>query len=139
MSPTEPLHLEAIPSASPAICGDGVDMCVLTSYEGLQLDGEPDLIVELIDLYREDAPRRVASMRASLVQRNWVSVRSSAHSLRGSSGHLGATQLAVICDEIEKAESEDMFKRIETLLSRLELELKQVLCIFVAERRRRVQ
>jgi HPt (histidine-containing phosphotransfer) domain-containing protein len=116
-----------------------VDLAVLASYEKIQLDGEPDLIVELIDLYLEDAPRRVAVMRESLAKRNWLSVKREAHSLRGSSGNLGALQMALICDEIEGIESGDLFPSIEPLLSCLEQELEQVLHIFLAERQRRLQ
>ena len=115
-----------------------VDLAVLRSYEAIQLDGEPDLIVELIDLYLEDARRRLAVMKLSLAKRNWLSVKREAHSLRGSSGNLGALQMALICDEIERLESRDPFA-IEALLGCLEQELEQVGHIFLAERQRRTQ
>lgn len=116
-----------------------VDLTVLASYENIQLDGEPSLIVELIDLYGGDAPRRVAAMRESLAKRNWLSLKREAHSLRGSSGNLGAIQMAVICAEIEGIESENRSQNIEALLSCLERELEQVLRIFFAERQRRLR
>jgi HPt (histidine-containing phosphotransfer) domain-containing protein len=116
-----------------------VDLAVLASYEKIQLDGEPDLIVELIDLYLEDAPRRVAVMRESLAKRNWLSVKHEAHSLRGSSGNLGALQIALICDEMEGLNSGDLFPSMEALLSCLEPELERVVHIFLAERQRRLQ
>jgi HPt (histidine-containing phosphotransfer) domain-containing protein len=116
-----------------------VDLAVLASYETIQIDGEPDLIVELIDLYLEDAQRRVAVMRESLAKRNWLSLKREVHSLRGSSGNLGALQMALICDEIEGIESGDLFPRIEALLSCLEQELERVIHIFLWERQRRLQ
>ena len=116
-----------------------VDLDVLRSYEKIQLDGEPDLIVELIDLYLEDARRRLAIMKESLANRNWLSVKREAHSLRGSSGNLGALQMALICDEIEGMESPDLFPSIAALLGCLEQGLEQVLHIFLAERQRRLQ
>jgi len=39
-----------------------VDLEVLYGLTEAQGDGEPDLIVELIDLYLEDTPRRVTAM-----------------------------------------------------------------------------
>ena len=116
----------------------GVDLTVLSNYENLQVDGEPNLIVELIDLYLHDAQQRVAVMWESLAESNWASLKREAHTLRGSSGNLGALQTALICDEIEGLESRDPFA-MEALLACLERELEQVINIFLAERQRRSQ
>jgi HPt (histidine-containing phosphotransfer) domain-containing protein len=139
MLPIETINLETSHQGAPEMFGTAVDLAVLRSYENIQLDGEPDLIVELIDLYLEDARRRLAVMKLSLGKRNWPSVKREAHSLRGSSGNLGALQMALICDEIEGLESPDLFPSIEALLGCLEEELEQVVHIFVAERQRRLQ
>jgi HPt (histidine-containing phosphotransfer) domain-containing protein len=139
MLPIEKVNFDAIHAGAPEIFSAAVDLAVLASYEKIQLDGEPDLIVELIDLYLEDAPRRLAVMQESLAKRNWLSVKWEAHSLRGSSGNLGALQMARICDEIEGIESGDLFPSIAALLNCLELELERVLHIFLAERQRRLQ
>jgi HPt (histidine-containing phosphotransfer) domain-containing protein len=139
MLPIEKGQLEIPHRGAPEMFRAAVDLDVLRSYEKIQLDGEPDLIVELIDLYLEDARRRLTVMKESLAQRNWLSVKREAHSLRGSSGNLGALQMALICDEIEDLESRDLFPSIEALIGRLEQELEQVLHIFLTERRRRLQ
>jgi HPt (histidine-containing phosphotransfer) domain-containing protein len=116
-----------------------VDLTVLSDYESLQVAGEPDLIVELIDLFVEDAPVRVGSMRESQAKGDWISVKQQAHSLRGSSGSTGALQMALTCGELEAAISGGMCPAIEDLLSRLELELMHTLDILLAERLRRLQ
>ena len=134
----EKVNSETIHRGAPEMFKVAVDLAVLRSYEKIQLDGEPDLIVELIDLYLQDARRRLAVMKLSLAKRNWLSVKREAHSLRGSSGNLGALQMALICDEIEALESRDPFP-IEALLGCLEQELEQVVHIFLAERQRRTQ
>ena len=137
--PIEKVNFDAPTGGAPEIFRSAVDLAVLASYEKIQLDGEPDLIVELIDLYLEDAPQRVALMRESLAKRNWLSLKREAHSLRGSSGNLGALQMARICDEIERIESGDLSPSIAVLVGCLELELERVLRIFVVERQRRSQ
>ena len=139
MLPIEKVHLEIPHRGAPEMFRAAVDLDVLRSYENIQLDAEPDLIVELIDLYLEDAHRRLAVMKESLAKRNWLSLKREAHSLRGSSGNLGALQMALICDEMEGLESRDPFPSIEALLGCLEQELEQVLNIFLAERQRRLQ
>jgi len=139
MLPSEKVNFETIHRGAPETFRAAVDLDVLRSYEKIQLDGEPDLIVELIELYIEDARRRLTVMKESLAQRNWLSVKREAHSLRGSSGNLGALQTALICDQIEGLESGDLFPSAEALLGCLEQELEQVLHIFLAERQRRLQ
>jgi HPt (histidine-containing phosphotransfer) domain-containing protein len=134
----EKVTLETTHRDASEMLRSAVDLDVLRSYEKIQLDGEPDLIVELIDLYLEDARRRLAVMKLSLTETNWLSLKREAHSLRGSSGNLGALKMALICDEIEGLESRDPFA-IEALLACLEQELEQVLHIFLAERQRHLQ
>ncbi len=135
----EKVDFETIHRSAPEIFRAAVDLAVLSTCEKIQLDGEPDLIVELIDLYLEDARRRLAVMKLSLAKRNWLSVKREAHSLRGSSGNLGALQMALICDAIEGVEARDLGPSTEALLGCLEQELEQVSNIFLAERQRRSQ
>lgn len=139
MLPIEKVNLDAIHAGAPEIARAFVDLAMLASYEEIQLDGKPDLIVELIDLYLEDAPRRVAVMQESLAKRDWLSLKREAHNLRGSSGNLGALQMARICDEIEGIESGNLFASTAALLNGLGLELERVVHIFLAERQRRLQ
>ena len=124
-------------ATAPEIFGGAVDLSVLADYEEIQLDGEPDLVVELIDLYIQDAPRRVAAMHESVARRNWRLLKREAHSLRGSSDSLGAVEVGLICTEIEGAEFESPGAGINLLLSRLERGLERALHAFLAERERR--
>ncbi|HEY8187495.1 MAG TPA: Hpt domain-containing protein [Pyrinomonadaceae bacterium] len=139
MLPAEKFNLDVIHAGVPEIFSPAVELTVLASHDGVQLDGEPDLIVELIDLYQEDAQRRVAVMRQSLAKRDWTSVKREAHSLRGSSSNLGAFKLASLCGEIEGLVPEDQSCDIEALINELEHELERALDVFSAERLRRLQ
>src|SRR5437660_7395479 len=88
-------------AGSPRSLTQAVDMAVLTSFEEAQLDGVPDLIVELIDLYLEDAPHRLTAIEEALNRRDGQALKRAAHCLRGSSANLGALQVALICEEVE--------------------------------------
>jgi HPt (histidine-containing phosphotransfer) domain-containing protein len=129
---------ESFQRSDPAIFRDPVDLAVLAGYESVQLEGEPDLVVELIDLYFADVPRRVQAMRDAVRFRNPAALASAAHLLRGSSGSLGAQQVAQICAEIEGLESIDLWSNTPPLLSWLELECERALHIFMGERRSRL-
>jgi HPt (histidine-containing phosphotransfer) domain-containing protein len=135
----EKINPDANNCDAPELFRSGVDLTVLDAYENLQVGGEPDLIVELVDLYLEDAPVRVAIMREAQAKGNWISVKQQAHGLRGSSGSTGALQMALICGDLEAATSGDVCPDLEDLLSHLELELKRTSQILIAERQRRLQ
>jgi HPt (histidine-containing phosphotransfer) domain-containing protein len=114
-----------------------LDMAVLTSFAEAQLDGVPDLIVELIDLYLEDAPRRLAAIEEALARKDERALKRAAHCLRGSSANLGALQVALICEELERIECNDWFPGVQALLSCLEEEFGRVRQVLLIERQRR--
>src|ERR1700730_15281911 len=113
-----------------------VDLSVLTNFDDAQLDGEPDLIVELIDLYLEEASKLLAVMREAVSKKDALPIKQAAHSLRGSSGNLGILQMALMCRELEQMISDDIFP-IELLVNKMEQELIQVRQILLEERQRR--
>ncbi|MEA2206231.1 MAG: two-component system, sensor histidine kinase and response regulator [Blastocatellia bacterium] len=115
----------------------GVDPTVMSGYERLQADGDPDLIVELIDLYLADVPLRMTKMREALRQRNWLQVKREAHNLRGSSGNLGAVGMAAICEEVERTVSEHN-RETEIFMDRLERAWAQTRSLLANERQRRL-
>ncbi len=62
----------------------------------------------VLELYLEDAPQLVVAIGQAAAQRNFDALRFSAHSLKSSSGTLGAQRLASLCQQMEfKARSED--------------------------------
>ncbi len=69
-----------------------VNLETLNSLADAQLEGLPDIIVELIDLYLDDAPRRIVAMNEAFSRDDMKGLKQSAHSLRGSSGTLGAME-----------------------------------------------
>jgi len=117
---------------------EAVDMTVLKGFEEIQAEGEPDLVVELIDLYLEDVPRKIASMLEAVAGADGAALRSAAHSLKGSSASLGAFGAAALCEELEHVSKADSLQNTGALLTMLELELSRVRRAFAAERRRRL-
>lgn len=116
---------------------DAVDLAVLNSLEGAQVEGEPDIVVELMELYLEDASSKLAAMHEDLKGNGGKSLARLAHSLKGSSANLGARRMATLCDELERMGEGDLSRGGRALINRLELELSCVRRVFEAERRRR--
>lgn len=133
----EPNFATVIPSRSPLTANGDPLMEALNSFESAQMEGGPDIIVELIDLYLEDAQRRVTLMQEAATQADEKAIKWSAHALRGSSAHLGAHRIAALCQQIEHLETASLFPNVETPLTLLALEFERVRQVFIAERARR--
>lgn len=118
---------------------NSLDLTVLSSYDYMQLQDEPDMIIEIIDLYLDDVPRRMAAMRSAASEEDASSIRRQAHNIRGSSGNVGAMQMAAICDALEHVVPEDKFANISILLDSLEEELAPVRYLLLKEQQRRSQ
>ena len=113
-----------------------VDLAILASFDEAQEEGEPDFVVELIDLYLEEAPRFFSSIRDGLANGDWPSAKRAAHSLRGSSSNLGILQMALIAGALEHLTSTQEASAAELLQSLVD-EFTRVEEILLAERRRR--
>ncbi|HKV36508.1 MAG TPA: Hpt domain-containing protein [Pyrinomonadaceae bacterium] len=113
-----------------------VDLEVLAIYDDAQIEGEPDFVVELIDLYLNEVPRLFDTIRKAVANRDRSTAKRSAHSLRGSSGNLGVLQMATIAGELEHLEN-DYGTVAPELLQSLENEFERVKEILNAERQRR--
>lgn len=113
-----------------------VDLAVLATYDDAQMEGEPDFVVELIDIYLDEVPRLFDTLRKSIANKDRNTARRAAHSLRGSSANLGVLQMAAIAGELEHLEDNYSTAAPELLLS-LENEFKRAKEILNAERQRR--
>jgi HPt (histidine-containing phosphotransfer) domain-containing protein len=89
------------------MAGPGVlDPAVLDSLRKLTPAGEPDVLGEILTTFLDDVPRRIERLRAALGAGDAVGLQRAAHSLKGSSGNIGAHALyeaARRLDEIGKA------------------------------------
>ena len=113
-----------------------VDLDVLADLGDGQQIGEPDFVVELIDLYLNQTPILLNSIRSGLAENDWISVKRMAHNLRGSSNSLGILQMGEFASDVEYLSTPDEVE-IMSLLRQLEDEFAQVEKILLAERQRR--
>lgn len=113
-----------------------VDLEVLAVYDDAQIEGEPDFVVELIDLYLSEVPRLFDTILKAIANKDRSTAKRAAHSLRGSSGNLGVLQMATIAGELEHLEN-DYSNVAPELLRSLENEFERVKEILNAERQRR--
>jgi CheY-like chemotaxis protein/HPt (histidine-containing phosphotransfer) domain-containing protein len=87
--------------ATPAV--PPVDVDVLEGFRQLQEEGQPDVVVEFIDLFLGDLPARRKAIRLALSDGDPERVRAAAHALKSSAAYIGAAELARLCKEVEMA------------------------------------
>lgn len=115
-----------------------VDMTVLAAFQELQEDGEPDLIVELIDLYLQEAPLRIEAIQRAVTDADGLSLKRAAHSLKGSSGTLGVRPLAALCEKLERFADDALSPEATVLVNGLAEEFVRAHSVLVAEHARRL-
>ena len=78
-----------------------LDPAVLESLRQLTPPGEPDVLKEVLQLFLDDVPARVERLRAAWQGGDVVAVQRAAHSLKGSAGNIGATDLLGVCRQLD--------------------------------------
>ena len=63
--------------------------------------GNPTFIKLLVELFRANAPARVALMREAVRARDAAALGRTAHTLKSNAGMLGATGMAALCAQLE--------------------------------------
>ena len=80
----------------------------------------------LIDTYVNDGDLKLVSLRQALVDQDTTNLRALAHSLKGSSGNMGAEPLAAICCRVEEAALSQNLDQMDEDISAIESEFARV-------------
>ena len=78
-----------------------LDRAVLERLRDEVGDADGAIVLDVIDLFLVDAPKRLAEVRHGLVDGVPECVERGAHTLKGSSANLGAVRLARQCELLE--------------------------------------
>ena len=82
---------------------DVINMDVVDELLSLCEEGDPELLVDLIQMYLEDAPHKLSEIVQGLADHDWDRVERAAHSLKGSAGNLGAIFVQQDCEQLQLA------------------------------------
>ena len=74
---------------------------MLSRLRSVRHEGEPDLVLEVIDLFLGESPSRVAALRDAVDRNDLAVIARVAHTLKGSAAHLGAKALTTLCGRLE--------------------------------------
>ena len=103
-----------------------LDPTVIETLRQLTVPGEPDVLAEVLKLFLEEAPTRIAKLRNAWETRDIQSVQRLAHSLKGSAGNIGATTLFEICKQLDSSGRPGVVVDTGSLIDALTTEYRKV-------------
>ena len=121
-------EVEAAPAVSDGVPGrteteDVLDRAVI---ENLRELGGSEMLSELKGMFFDDSESARSALRNAVEASDARSVERGAHTLKGSSGNMGAMQMAAICGELEEVGRSEDLTRASELLDRLDAEFLRV-------------
>ena len=103
-----------------------LDEAVIDGLRQLTPPGEPDVLAEVLQLFLQDVPRRIATLRAAWTHGDAAEVHKTAHSLKGSAGNVGATALHAVCRQLDEKGRVGDLSGTEPLIEALDREYARV-------------
>jgi HPt (histidine-containing phosphotransfer) domain-containing protein len=109
--------------ANPTETHDIIDRAVIENLKEL---GGPEMFSELAEMFCDDATSSLRALREAAEGGNTHSVERIAHTLKGSSGNMGAKGMARICPELQDVGVSGDLSRALQLFDQLEEEFGRV-------------
>ncbi len=137
--PTNPLSLVEVASSAPLSQSQGVldpplDAAVLADLRQFQVEGEPDIVLELARAFHFETPPLLETIRQAVAADQPERLKHAAHNLKGSSQNLGARGMAAFSAELELLGRHETVEGADELVNRLEHEYRRVCQALAAER-----
>jgi len=110
--------------------GPSLDAVVVESLRDL---GGDEMLSELTQLFFDDAGSNLTALKEAIEKHDATSVERVAHMLKGSSGNMGATRMAVLCGQLQDIGTSGDLTAAPALLERLEVEFEHVRSALKAE------
>jgi HPt (histidine-containing phosphotransfer) domain-containing protein len=113
-----------------------VNAKVIAELRAMETAGSPGFLGELIDIFIKEADGHLVKLRDSYAARDARVFTHSAHTLKGSSGNLGAQAMSRICADLQTAGHAADWTRAGAALPGLEEEYRSVRAELEAEKSR---
>ncbi len=101
------------------MAGDATAIFDLAAFER-QTGGDAALCAEIIQMFLEDCPGRVADIRAAVTQGDALALVSSAHSLKGSASYMSASIVRGYAADLERLGREKNLEAAPAVLEQLD-------------------
>lgn len=100
---------------------------VVFDKEGLleRVMEDEELVRELIDEFLKEIPERLSDLEKALAQPDYQQIRSQGHTIKGTSGNMGAIALQKVAARLEAAGQADDLETAASLIQQLQHQFKQ--------------
>ncbi|MGK7921328.1 MAG: response regulator, partial [Trichodesmium sp.] len=126
---TSHLISQSLPPNSTNVSQDeqAINWQILTDIrQQLQIQGQPDLVTDLINSFIKDAEEMFVTMKQTIDEFESETLKLTAHSLKGVCGNLGIVSMAKIAAAIEEKAKFGLIAEAEQLLIQLENEFVKI-------------
>jgi CheY-like chemotaxis protein/HPt (histidine-containing phosphotransfer) domain-containing protein len=130
---TQHAHIGPSPGHLPEDDIDCVDRKTLEAIERLQAKSGQNLLEKVIGIYFKDSPKYIDLLKQAVPHGDADTARNAAHSLKSSSGNVGAIKLHDLCKDLETAARENTLETGSEMLNKIEKEYQKVRTVLMAE------
>lgn len=81
--------------------------------------GGDELVLQVVDLYRQHVPQRINNLPELLESKNFADIERSAHSVKSSAGNLGLDEVLYAARDLEHAASQEAYAESKNALDEL--------------------
>jgi len=92
-----------------------------------QLGGDKELFREVIEIFLDDVPKHLASLRRAIENGDGEAIERTAHTLKGELGYLGIVEISQMARDMEGFGQTSELRLAASLYATLEPELSEVL------------
>jgi len=111
-----------------------LDMSVIETLKDLGGEDEPELFVELVDLFLEDARGNFEALSHALDELDVATFERTAHTLKSSCGNIGAAGLSRMCFKLEQLGRSGHLDGAESILAAALSEFEEVCVALTTEK-----
>lgn len=97
-----------------------VDPDAIANLRALSPDDGDAFLKEIVAIFMDDTPKRIAELHACRISGDAATFTRAAHSIKGSSSNLGATELRAAAETLEHKSRENGLSDVDRLLAELE-------------------
>lgn len=94
-----------------------IDMQAVENLRSLNPGDNDEFLRELVGIYLEDTPQRIAELDTSLATGDTPTFIRAAHSIKGSSANLGAAALRAVAEKLESQARADGLGNVTGLVA----------------------